>query len=222
MTRLTHLMQSRVRGLAVLAVLAMTAGFARADLTGDLVTGAIVGGPGAFVVVPPGNTVGPGIEFFIEFVGRRSHAVDITGGGSMSVRNVFGNRISTGAGEVLVLGDLDWSPPGRIVGITNFQTNQGPGISIGDVTWTDHEVRLNMSPNIWEIDGFVSWDIVVELDCDPCDMNCDGVVDALDIESFIGLLFLGDEPCQPCTGDVNGDGFIDANDIEGFINCLFP
>jgi hypothetical protein len=58
--------------------------------------------------------------------------------------------------------------------------------------------------------------------CNPCDMNCDGTVDANDIEFFIDLLFNGATPCDPCTGDVNGDGFIDAGDIEGFINCLFP
>ena len=59
-------------------------------------------------------------------------------------------------------------------------------------------------------------------DCDPCDMNCDGTVDALDIEFFIDLLFNGATPCDPCTGDTNGDGSINAEDIEGFINCLFP
>ena len=59
-------------------------------------------------------------------------------------------------------------------------------------------------------------------DCDPCDMNCDGLINALDIETFIGLLFNGDQPCGPCTGDTNGDGAIDALDIEPFLNCLFP
>ena len=58
--------------------------------------------------------------------------------------------------------------------------------------------------------------------CDPCDMNCDGTVDALDIEFFIDILFNGVTPCDICTGDTNGDGNIDAADIEGFINCLFP
>ena len=58
--------------------------------------------------------------------------------------------------------------------------------------------------------------------CDPCDMNCDGLVDALDIEPFIDLLFHGGVPCGTCAGDTNGDGNIDAADIEGFINCLFP
>ncbi len=53
-------------------------------------------------------------------------------------------------------------------------------------------------------------------------MNCDGVVDANDIEFFIDLLFNGATPCAACTGDTNGDGSINAEDIEGFINCLFP
>ena len=58
--------------------------------------------------------------------------------------------------------------------------------------------------------------------CNACDMNCDGDVDAFDIEPFLELLFGGGEPCQSCTGDVNGDGEIDAFDIEPFLNCLFP
>ncbi len=58
--------------------------------------------------------------------------------------------------------------------------------------------------------------------CDPCDMNCDGVVDATDIESFINILFNGATPCNFCTGDTNGDRMVDAEDIEGFIACLFP
>ena len=158
MHKFRDLRRSLGRNLAVLAVLAMATTFAHADLIGDDVTGAIVGGPGAFQVVPPNATVGDGIEFFIEFVGTPSHSVDI-GAVSMSVANVFGARISTGAGEVLVLGDLDSSVPGEwIGGITNFQTNEE--YTIDDVTFTDHEVRFAMSPNIWEIDGFASWDLV--------------------------------------------------------------
>ena len=59
--------------------------------------------------------------------------------------------------------------------------------------------------------------------CDPCDMNCDGDVNALDIEPFLELLFGPNPmPCDTCTGDVNGDGSIDALDIEPFLECLFP
>ena len=57
--------------------------------------------------------------------------------------------------------------------------------------------------------------------CDPCDMNCDGDVNALDIEPFLDLLFGSGAPCNTCTGDVNGDGSIDALDIEPFLECLF-
>ncbi len=58
-------------------------------------------------------------------------------------------------------------------------------------------------------------------DCDPCDANCDGVVDAFDVEPFIAVLFGGPQ-CAPCTGDANGDGVIDAFDIEPFVACLVP
>ncbi len=53
-------------------------------------------------------------------------------------------------------------------------------------------------------------------------MNCDGAVNAFDIEPFLDLLFGGGVPCNTCTGDTNGDGRIDAFDIEPFLNCLFP
>ena len=61
-----------------------------------------------------------------------------------------------------------------------------------------------------------------------CDADCDGVVNASDIEFFMGLLFDNTDPCcgvrgeVGSTGDVNGDGSVNALDIEGFINCLFP
>ncbi len=59
----------------------------------------------------------------------------------------------------------------------------------------------------------------VSMPCDACDANCDGVIDAFDIEPFIGVL-LGGPRCAACTGDVNADGVVDAFDIEPFINCL--
>ncbi len=67
--------------------------------------------------------------------------------------------------------------------------------------------------------------IALELDsggCNSCDMNCDGSIDAFDIDAFLDLLFRGGRPCDICTGDVNGDGVVDAFDIEPFLNCLFP
>ncbi len=55
--------------------------------------------------------------------------------------------------------------------------------------------------------------------CDACDANCDGTVDAFDIEAFVNLL-TGGGGCAPCSGDVNGDGAVDAFDIEPFVACL--
>ncbi len=158
----TDYTRSLGRNLAVVAVLALTPTVAHADLIGDLmgdeVDGAIVGGPGAFVVVPPTAIVGAGIEFVIEFVGTPAFNVDI-GAASVHVFSVFGAPISTGAGEVLVLSDLDGVfGDFQIIGITNFQTNEG--YTVSDVTWTDHTVSLNMSPNIWAANGFVSFDLV--------------------------------------------------------------
>jgi hypothetical protein len=70
--------------------------------------------------------------------------------------------------------------------------------------------------------AFDNISITPEDECDPCDMNCDGAVNAFDIEPFLCLLFGGCIPCDTCTGDVDGNGVIDAFDIEPFLNCLFP
>ncbi len=57
--------------------------------------------------------------------------------------------------------------------------------------------------------------------CEPCDTNCDGTVDAFDIEPFIGILTGSiPNPCSACAGDADGSGTVDAFDIEPFINCL--
>lgn len=68
--------------------------------------------------------------------------------------------------------------------------------------------------------------LVVEA-CDPCDMDCDGAVNAGDIPGFIDRLFEDADPCcgrrgEPNhSGDVNGDGVANASDIAGFIDRLF-
>ena len=60
------------------------------------------------------------------------------------------------------------------------------------------------------------------------DMNCDGTVNAFDIEPFLLALFDPDEyrlrypNCNINRADINGDGAIDAFDIEPFVGLLFP
>lgn len=59
-----------------------------------------------------------------------------------------------------------------------------------------------------------------EQSCDPCDTNCDGSADLLDVAPFIELL-LGGDPCDSCSGDANDDGTVNLTDVEQFIICLF-
>ncbi len=149
------------------------------------------------------------------------------------------NRVLAGAAVVLVLsaGSAQAQPgtvlshqkisdtAGGFTGILGNGDNFGTVASLGDLDG-DGVGDLAVGA-IGDDDGGSNrgavW--VLSLDgvpCDPCDMNCDGTVNALDIEPFIDILFSNGPRCEPCTGDTNGDGRVDALDIEGFINCLFP
>ncbi len=63
---------------------------------------------------------------------------------------------------------------------------------------------------------------------EPGDLNCDGQINALDIEPFLVALFDPKEypvrypECDINLADINGDGSIDALDIEPFLDLLFP
>ncbi len=108
---------------------------------------------------------------------------------------------------VLFDGGSSWryrvaSPNGPTLRAVDLYANEPPN-GISGMYWDD----ISLEP---------------ELPCDPCDMNCDGEVNAFDIEPFLDLLFGPGPPCNTCTGDVNGDGVIDAFDIEPFLECLFP
>jgi hypothetical protein len=60
------------------------------------------------------------------------------------------------------------------------------------------------------------------------DLNCDGAVDARDIEPFITALLdpvrygAAYPACDRRLADVNDDGFVDVFDIEPFVNSLIP
>lgn len=58
------------------------------------------------------------------------------------------------------------------------------------------------------------------LGCEPCDTNCDGSVDLVDVASFIELILGGEQCAAECSGDTNDDGSVDLTDVEGFIECL--
>ncbi len=56
--------------------------------------------------------------------------------------------------------------------------------------------------------------------CSPCDTNCDGSINGLDIAGFIAALAGSPDPCSPCNSDANADGSVNGQDISDFIACL--
>lgn len=208
--------------LTVLAVITFAPSAGHADLTGDTVDGAIVGGPGAFVVNPVSAVVvDPGVEFNIDFITTPAFSIDISAS-SIVVTQIFGAPISVGAGEHLVLSSLDWVDDkgqpidGHIVGITNFQTNQ-TGIDASDVTFTDHSIDFTMSNNIWQPGNFASWDIETS-HCLLGDVNGDGVVNLQDVQPFVELLSGKGE--YQCEADINQDDEVDLLDVQPFVELL--
>ena len=63
---------------------------------------------------------------------------------------------------------------------------------------------------------------------EPADVNCDGDINAFDIEPFLVALFDPDQyskqypNCRIALADINSDGTINAFDIEPFLGLLFP
>ena len=51
------------------------------------------------------------------------------------------------------------------------------------------------------------------------DTNLDGMINALDISSFVGAMTLGDSPAW-AEADINRDTALNALDISGFVTCL--
>lgn len=64
--------------------------------------------------------------------------------------------------------------------------------------------------------------LTVTAGCEPCDVNCDGSVNGLDIGGFVDALSGSPSGCSPCQADANGDGSINGLDIAGFVACLSP
>ena len=104
------------------------------------------------------------------------------------------------------------APPFPVGDQANFLTVFGPGDQIG-------VVHSRLDHNIWLISGLFGHIVG--------DVNCDGVINALDIEPFLVALFEPNQypgrypDCDITLADINGDGSIDALDIEPFLWLLF-
>jgi hypothetical protein len=151
------------------------------------------------------------------------HVFDDGGGTALYVGGAFSLAGGVPAANIAKWTGSDWLPLGDglmsdsgflppVNAITTFDDGNGSSLYLGGDFYA---AGPHQSYNI------ARWGCP-DSACDPCDMNCDTQVNALDIEPFLDLLFgPNPKPCDTCTGDVNADGSIDALDIEPFLECLF-
>ncbi len=111
------------------------------------------------------------------------------------------------------LGGLDHPDGARAVAMASFDDGSGPALWVGG--------RLRSAAGEPSC-GIAKWTCPATA-CEPCDVNCDGAVDAFDIEPFVTLLVDPNaQRCSGCAADINADGVVDAFDIEPFVGCLVP
>ncbi len=137
---------------------------------------------------------------------------EFTHAGPVEVNGVA--RWSGGAWTTLADG-LEWPGSEPIVrAMASFDDGGGSALWAGGFMRTASGIPSR---------GIAKWGCPDGAGCEPCDVNCDGVVDAADIDPFIALLLdPNPAPCAPCAGDTNADGLINAFDIEPFVQCLTP
>ena len=70
--------------------------------------------------------------------------------------------------------------------------------------------------------GFGHAVLLTPVTCVKGDMNGDGQVDGLDVQSFVDVLLGGGTPNQVCAGDVDPaqDGLVTPTDVTPFVQCL--
>ncbi len=144
---------------------------------------------------------------------------DIGEGQSLYAGGTFTQAGGLNANNIARWDGDSWGPLGAGVGQSSvtalhiFDYGAGPALYLGG----DFGASGSFAAH-----SFARWGCP-PVACDPCDANCDGAVDAFDIEPFIELLVDPNAPrCASCSGDANADGAIDAFDIEPFIACLTP
>jgi hypothetical protein len=104
----------------------------------------------------------------------------------------------------------------------------GELIQLTDATRSTDGDIANTGDVVWRFGPTFQSDILYLKRFSSGDLNCDGALDAFDIESFINAML---DPagyrsafptCDPLLADVNEDGAVDAFDIEPFIALLIP
>ncbi len=142
---------------------------------------------------------------------------------SLSTSLNTAREIALGPDGRLYLGAYGGSDaPGPVIDTIDLDANGDGTIDNNDLPLIADNSSVDYYQAVGILSSFNGLDVAVEggMGCDPCDTNCDGAIDAFDIEPFINILVGGGPGCSPCAADVDGNGTVDAFDIEPFINCL--
>jgi hypothetical protein len=121
----------------------------------------------------------------------------------------------------------DWTPVGAGAG---FAVTALAELEHGAGDW--HEPSLLVGGRFLSAGGASAQRLTRLVGCDPSlvrgDLNCDGLVNNLDVDPFVLLLTNPDAyeqqhpRCAPVRGDINHDGRVDNFDIDGFVALLRP
>ncbi len=122
---------------------------------------------------------------------------------------------------------LDWAPDGTLyAAVQGFELVSVSPVIIEEVS--SHLFRIDpitaSATDLGVIQADMTWDAssITILANRPGDMNCDGLVDARDIDGFVLAIVDPQNPtlCDPLRGDVNLDSSVDARDIEPFVAII--
>jgi len=110
------------------------------------------------------NTVGAGVEFFIDTDVGEQWEIDL-GSNSVSMTSIDVNALFINA--LLSLGDLIWAndPLAVITGITNFNATDVTGMTASHITIGDHSLVIDYGGGtVWNSGGGISFELVTTHD----------------------------------------------------------
>ncbi|WP_321395249.1 PEP-CTERM sorting domain-containing protein [Emcibacter sp.] len=115
-----------------------------------------------FSCSPNSSVVGAGAEFTLDYEGDTFLNIDL-GASSVSISNAYQNGVSYGYNPefTILLSDLDpQGGSGTITGIENFVVSEVSGLALEDISFDAHSVSINFNDTLWQLDSFVSFDLV--------------------------------------------------------------
>lgn len=156
--------------LGLLTLVLLVVGYtplANATFIGDEVSCEITPTP-LWVCNQATATVGAGPEFELDIIPELSEFFGFFVDLSASSIQISMNRdipFGLGVNEFLTLGSLDWlGVEGMIIGIDNFVASGVSVISASSVSFTDHSVSIDLHSggSFWQLESFVSFDLLVQ------------------------------------------------------------